>query len=126
MKLVSSVMLILLVVFLLCQASLAQSREVALPRSMKGYELYSWQIRGEWYFSLLVGTNRLKTRNEVTSTKVRVKGIKALKKKLNRLPKDEDISWSASLISRMTLLPDEVIEEIKAYCDQRGIILRLS
>ncbi len=126
MKLLSFIMLIFLAVFILCQVSLAQSREVALPHSMKGYELYSWKVRGEWHFSLLVGTNRIKTRSEITSTKVRVKGIKALKKKLNRLPKNEQVIWSASFVLRMALPPKEVIVEIKEYCDRRGIILGLN
>ena len=40
-----------------------------LPRSMKGYELYSWyaQQEGEWYYTLITATNRLKTWEEITS-----------------------------------------------------------
>ena len=33
--------------------------------SMKGYELYTWQEGGQWYFALLEGTNRLKTDEEI-------------------------------------------------------------
>jgi len=32
-----------------------------LPRSVKGYELYSWRSGGTWQFTLITGTNRLKT-----------------------------------------------------------------
>ncbi len=35
--------------------------------SMKGYELYSWQDGDRWYFSVLVGTNRNKTLDEIRS-----------------------------------------------------------
>jgi hypothetical protein len=93
---------------------------------MKGYELYSWKFRGEWYFSLLVGTNRLKSRKEVTSLKVRVKGVEALKLRLNRLSRGEEVSWSEGLIPRMVLPSDNIIKEVETYCNQQGLILRVS
>ena len=39
----------------------------ALPHSMKGYELYSWADDGQWHFTLITGTNRTKTMEEITS-----------------------------------------------------------
>lgn len=110
-----------------CQAGFAQSSEATLPpHSMKGYELYSWKVRGEWHFSLHVGTNRLKTKKEVTSAKARVKGIEALKILLSQLARGEDVMWSEGLVPRMNLPPDNIIEEIKTFCEQRGILLRIS
>jgi hypothetical protein len=38
-----------------------------LPRSFKGYELYSWEEEGQWHFTLITGTNRIKTIEEITS-----------------------------------------------------------
>ncbi len=73
---------------------------------MKGYELYSWKSRGEWYFAFLVGTNRLKTRDEVTSPRVRLQGVEAVKKKLEQLAKGDDVFWSSGLV-RGTILPPE-------------------
>jgi hypothetical protein len=109
--------------FGVCQTSLAQSRETTLPKSMKGYELYSWKIRGEWYFSLLVGTNRLKTRQEITSTKVRLKGVKALKKKLSQIPKGAQIFMPGASMRNMDLPPQEIMKVISSYCKERGIEL---
>jgi len=128
MKLTSFVVPIFVVVILLgcCQASLAQAREATPPHSMKGYELYSWKFRGEWYFSLLVGTNRLKSRKEVTSLKVRVKGVEALKLRLNRIARGEEVSWSEGLIPQMVLPSDNIIKEVETYCNQHGLILRVS
>jgi hypothetical protein len=93
---------------------------------MKGYELYSWESRGEWYFALLVGTNRLKTRGEISSPKVRVRGLKALKKKLGRLAAGEEVSWSAGMVSGTAMPPERIVEEVENYCDSRGIIVRVS
>jgi hypothetical protein len=38
-----------------------------LPHSAKGYELYSWQEDSQWHFTLITGTNRNKTLEEVIS-----------------------------------------------------------
>lgn len=109
-----------------CQVSLAQSREPKLQHSMKGYELYSWKIRGEWYFALLVGTNRLKSRREVDSPKARVRGVEALKRKLSRLAEGEEVAWAGRLVPWAVLPPEKIVDEIKNYCDRRGITLRVS
>jgi hypothetical protein len=38
-----------------------------LPHSMKGYELYSWSEDSQWHFTLITGTNRNKTLEEIIS-----------------------------------------------------------
>ena len=55
--------------------------------SFKGWELHIWQNDGETYFSLLLGTNRLKTEDEIA--KAAVKGIDAIKLKLDELKPGE-------------------------------------
>src|SRR5205085_2053684 len=129
MKSTSHIITIMVVASLLfgcCQASLAQSRDATLPHSMKGYELYSWKSRGEWYFSLLIGTNRLKTFSEVSTPKIRVRGVRALKGRLNQLAGGEELTWSAGLVPRTVLPPEEIVDEVKSYCERRGIVLRVS
>ncbi|MFC1940340.1 hypothetical protein ACFLXO_06645 [Chloroflexota bacterium] len=37
-----------------------------LPHSFKGYELYSWEEDNQWHFTLITGTNRTKTMEEIT------------------------------------------------------------
>ncbi len=39
-----------------------------IPKSMKGYELYSWNSDGVWKFKLMTGTNRNKSYEEIVST----------------------------------------------------------
>jgi hypothetical protein len=104
----------------------AQAQRANAPHSMKGYELYSWRSAGDWYFSLLIGTNRLKTRDEVTAQEIRLSGIEALKERLQKLPKGEDVIWSVGLVPGMSLPADEVIKEIRVYCDERGIKLQVN
>jgi hypothetical protein len=117
-----------LVVFLLLsgyQTSFAQSMRGSLPHSMKGYELYSWQTRQQWYFSLVAGTNRQKTYQEITSPSIRIKGIERLKRKLDLLPRGEELSWSTHRMRRMILPPRAITNEIVDYCQRRGLVLRM-
>jgi hypothetical protein len=103
----------------------AQQRGNGLPHSMKGYELYSWQARGQWYFSLVVGTNRQKTFQEIASPRWRIHGLAALKQKLDLVPKGEDLFWSARRMPKTKLPPKHVVDEIIAYCRERGLNLRV-
>lgn len=103
--------------------AIAQSNESKLPHSMKGYELYSWQTQKGWYFSLVVGTNRLKKYAEVTSPKVRINGVAALKRKLGELPRGEEVFWSSKGLRKMSLPAKGIVEELNLYCEERGIKL---
>jgi hypothetical protein len=90
---------------------------------MKGYELYSWEAGGEWYFALLAGTNRLKTRGEVRSPKNRLRGVAALGRELSRLAEGEEVFWAAGRVPGTALPPGEVIEEVKKICARRKVVL---
>jgi WD40 repeat protein len=99
--------------------------EQALPRSMKGYELYSWQVEESWYFSLLVGTNRIKTYDEVTSPTVRVEGVARLFDEMDQLLSGEQVFWLADRVPGTPLPPDDIIEAITTHCERRGIQLEI-
>jgi predicted small lipoprotein YifL len=106
-----------------------------LPHSMKGYELYSWQEEGQWHFTLITGTNRNKTLEEITTgeTKegedgwvdIHVTGVATIKDVLSRVPANEWVSWSAygtvgppeegELSIPLELPPQSIIDEIKAH-----------
>ncbi|MDY7040138.1 MAG: hypothetical protein SVX38_04675 [Chloroflexota bacterium] len=107
-----------------CQSEITPP-ETSLPGSMKGYELYSWQTQGDWYFALVVGTNRIKTHDEISSPEVRLRGIEELKRELDRLSSGEQVFWSAQRVTNTTLPPAEIISEVRAYCRQRGIQLEI-
>jgi hypothetical protein len=74
-----------------------------LPRSMKGYELYSWQENGQWHFTLITGTNRNKTPDEITAesnavstdewVQIHVIGVTAIKQVIARIPHGEWVTW---------------------------------
>ena len=102
----------------------AQSTVTPLAESMKGYELYSWQDGGQWKFSLLVGTNREKTLEEIKSADTVFAGVDELTSMLEKIPAGQYITWS----SRETLSfpSDEIRGQIEQVCQDQGLILNIS
>jgi len=108
-----------------CQVQDSTGPEDPLAKSMKGYELYSWEYRGEWHFALLEGTNQINTGDEVTAQEVRVQGIEALRSALDELPEGEQVFWSAESAPNMAFKDEKVVAQIKKHCRQSGIKLEI-
>ena len=140
---------ILILLALGCLAACSRNADptatpLPLPHSMKGYELYSWQADVEWHFTLVTGTNRLKSLEEITSgadtvsadgwVRISVQGVDALKSLLRRLPEHEEILWigkqwrERALVDAGNLgVPAGVITNvIEEHCRQLGLELRVS
>jgi hypothetical protein len=104
--------------------------DVAAPLqeySMKGYELYSWKSDGKWFFSLLIGTNRMKTIEEITDPAVQLEGVDALKEQLAKLPAGEYVSWVSFMSEPGAVFPpDAVIGEILGFCVSQGLECQLT
>ena len=110
-----------------------------LPYSMKGYELYSWPEDSQWHFTLITGTNRNKTLEEIISNAniisedgwvhIHVVGVDAIKTVLSRLPQNEEILWLARLRSEqtpqggvnITLPTGPTIDTIKEHAGRCGL-----
>lgn len=116
----------------------------ALPNSMKGYELYSWQEGGEWQFTLITGTNRTKTIAEITAgadfisesgwVKISVEGAEAIKDVLCRLPDGEPVFWCGALHLgeatgadvALALPPADTVRAIRDYAASCGLEFSVS
>ena len=107
-----------------------------LPHGNKGYELYSWKVKGRWHYSILAGTNRAKSYDEITSRKAERIGTGALVAELKKIPKGEEIFWRSAAhpgVERprakdapvLELPSRKRIKRIKAICDKLGIRLKL-
>lgn len=112
-----------------------------LPSSLKGYELMSWQVAEVWNFTLITGTNREKTfeelmepKSQVTKdgfVKITVAGIDQIKKVFELLPADQQILWSGIDLSDQvpegmlyfTFPPQIIMDELIKYCKDRKITL---
>jgi hypothetical protein len=110
----------------------AQSTQPA----MKGYELYSWKLDGKWHYSIVEGTNRSKSYEEITSDKISLSGTSSLKAGLEKLPKGAEVIWTTGVDSavrktaagktpKLELPSGTRIRKIKKYCDKIGIKLTL-
>ena len=101
-----------------------QPTATTFAESMKGYELYSWQDGGQWKFSVLIGTNREKTLDEIKSADVVLSGVGALTSTLEKIPAGQSITWS----SRETLSfpPEDIRSQIEQACKDKGLILNIA
>ena len=105
-------------------------------QSMKGYELYSWKVKGRWHYSIHAGTNRAKSYEEITSSGAERIGIEAIKEELKKIPKGEEVFWRSAAHpgvkkplakgSPILELPSRKrIKYFRAYCNKLGIKLKL-
>ena len=104
-----------------------------LPSSMKGYELYSWDDNGVWHFTLITGTNRLKNESEIITpgnntgidgwVKITTVGVDAVKATLQRLPKGENVYWETYAGPIFVFPPQQMVDDLKAYCTSIGVTL---
>jgi hypothetical protein len=102
-----------------------------LPQSVKGYELVSWKIDDEWNFTLVTGTNRLKTFEELISfenifdengyLKLTVQGVDGISEILERIPPGETVFWGGINLNGQvpsgtiyfSYPPQEIMEEFQ-------------
>jgi|GEM_PF-1292404 len=126
----------------------AGPEEMPLAHSEKGYELYSWQEPEDalWHYTLVTGTNRQKTAEELLTeenalsnenaltedgwVKLTVTGTEALLELLARLPRGEQIFWHGAVAapagadSGQFRLPEEaVVDTTDARCRELSLEL---
>lgn len=115
---------VLTAVFLSGCGAASEPAATPFPDSMKGYELYSWQDGNQWRFSILIGTNREKTLEEIKSADVVLSSVDQLKSTLEQIPAGQYITWS----SRETLSfpPEDILEQVEQTCSDQGLILSIA
>jgi hypothetical protein len=122
-----------------CVALEVTSGTTSLPRSMKGYELYSWHTEKDsvWIYTLVTGTNRQKSYAELATSesviteddwiKITARGTSALKSAFNCLPEGESILWldarqlEGAPVIEAAFPGRHIVREIERYCERRGI-----
>jgi len=102
----------------------AQPTAAPFAESMKGYELYSWQEGGQWKFSLLIGTNREKTLDEIKSADVVLSGVDALTSTLEKIPTGQYITWSSK--ETLSFPPEDIRSQVEQVCKDKGLILNIA
>ena len=108
---------------------------VSFEHSMKGWELYSWPNGNNWTYSILEGTNRCKTLEQVTGNYIIVTGNDSLKILLDKFPLHEEIFWIGeewldriwnNNTSNLTLPDINTLNEIRDYCTQKQLVLSIT
>jgi hypothetical protein len=116
--------------------------EPPLPQSAKGYELYSWLQNDQWNYTLITGTNRDKTTEEIVTAgywvgddgwvNIHVIGLNAIEQILSLLPAGEFVTWLSGPRSddpqyavNFALPPANDVAAIKTYADQHSLNLNV-
>lgn len=106
------------------------------PAPMKGYQLFTWHEKGRWHYSLLPGTNRDRTYEEITAPATVIIGTSAFESELKRLPRGAEVFWQSDAPPKMKRPVPGVlmsfkhpsrkrIERVKTLCEKLGIALSL-
>ncbi len=113
----------------------------ALPHSMKGYELVSWKNDGEWNFTLVTGTNRQKTFEELISgdnyftgdgyVKLTVGGAERISEILELIPAGETVNWGGINLNGQvpsgtiyfSYPPQDIIDTLQSIAKDKGFEL---
>lgn len=102
----------------MCSASVAQADS---GLSFKGQELYSWQTKDGWRYSILLGTNRMKQCSEIKAFGTT---MDVMCRRLGALPSGEWVSWRAWPDGCGLAVPDAVsVDKIRKICKDKGIHL---
>lgn len=107
-----------------------------LPVSMKGYELYSWKTDGYWNYTLITGTNRNKSYDEIVAigntesdewVKITVRDLNNLKPLLSRLQASETITWinASNRVEGFSLPSITTVFQIQNYCSTLDVNLQV-
>lgn len=113
-----------------------------LPASLKGYELYSWLDEDGWQFTLITGTNRIKSVEEVVFVddvvdhdgwvRITASGVQELKSTLEKLPVSQEIFWLdgsrveyAGENPPFSLPSDEILQDVRQHCEQLELKLHI-
>jgi hypothetical protein len=95
----------------------AHSPKERTKTSMKGWELYIWQDGGDTYFSWMVGTNRLKSDEEIAQAAV--KGLDAIKPMLDELKEGQSIFVHGRRLAAPA--PVDQSKAVAEYCRKIGL-----
>ena len=98
--------------------------------AFKGLELYSWQDEnGTWQYSILEGTNRNKTLEEVQAIPLDLQGAKAA---IAKMAVGESLFWmnrvqdaASGQMSQLLFPPDEVVDELQEFAREKQVELYL-
>lgn len=103
--------------------TMSEDAAFSLSTSFKGWELYSWKANATWQYSLVEGTNRAKTFEEITGSETIMTGEQALLDKIRTIARGEQIYWNFGNIKGFEYPSESTIEKVQDLCEKRSIKL---
>lgn len=112
------------------------------PASAKGYELYSWLDDKGWQFTLISGTDRSKSADEILSpessitpdgwVKITVSSVQDLKSIFDQLPVSQEVFWlegnrleGIAGDKTFSFPPEETIQQMVLLSEELGLMLNI-
>ena len=117
------VRIVILLFLVNCKSQAVQNTQTTDAGSMKGFELYSWLEGKTWRYSLLQGTNRIKSYDEITAADVQLDNIEALIEAMGNLPLGDWVFWSDQRVPGTHIPPQAIVDTIRGYSQQIGLQL---
>lgn len=120
--------LLLILLAFLSASTIAQVPPRSAHPAFKGIELYSWQnpSSGNWQFSLLAGTNRLKALKEIREPKEIIDTSDLLKQRLVHLAVGEQVMWGNAEFRELSFPPAKVVNDIVKFAQANGVAVTTS
>jgi hypothetical protein len=109
-----------------CRGEETETPRPPLPHSDTGYELYSWFGGPDWRFALVIGTDRVRTFDEISERDECIYGTNALVDELSRLPEGELVLWTTQRVPGTTLPPVKTVDKVSLFCSHNGIRLEIA
>jgi len=95
----------------------AYESKVGTGHSMKGWELHVWRVDGAISYSLMVGTNRIKSDAEIADSAV--DGFMAITMELDELKKGESVVICGRRL--FDEAPAALAKDVAEYCERIGL-----
>jgi hypothetical protein len=118
---------------IVCACSVSAGQGEAAPG--RTYELYSWKVKSTWYYSLVEGTNQVKSYDQITSGGRLAKGTGEIEDLLSNLTQGDQVNWMSGAPRGIARPRGSVVDfkhpsrdrikHFMGYCSKRGIRLTL-
>jgi hypothetical protein len=116
-----------------CLCTVSAGQEGGAPG--RTYELYSWKVKDTWHYSLVEGTDQVKSYDQITGGSRLARGTDEIEHLLGTLTPGDQVNWMSSAPRGIRQPRDrpidikhpsrERIKHFMAYCKKQGIKLAL-
>lgn len=100
------------------------SAMAAVPQHVQ-YELFSWPKGDAWHFSVIEGTQTIRSLETIQSRKNTLRSVTYLKGRLATLQPGDTLYWRERQSQGLKLPPTEIIQDVQRYMEGEQLNLVL-